>query len=107
MSDAKFIYGTEEELLLEVRSTLPGVDLDPTDFPTVEACLVPEGQTFNADSAAWTSGAWESLAGRDFVKVMLGATPLDVARGRYVAFVRLTGSGQTPILEARGAVVVG
>lgn len=109
MSDATYILGTVEYLLLEIEATTPGVTFDPDDW-TAEVALVEFGDTLDIDAvpSVWSAATLITADGKDYAQVLLG-DEIDPVAGKYHAFVRLTktvGGTEIPLLRASGSVTI-
>ena len=107
MSNATYILGTLEYLMLEITVTTPGRTFDPSDW-TAEVSLAVVGQPFLDKPASWVEAELETVGTTDYVKVLLGESPAPTA-GTYRALVRLTqtsGGTEIPLLVAKGFVTV-
>ena len=107
MSDVIYVYGTTENLILEVDWTAPGVTFTASEW-TAEVALCTVGSPFNNATASWTGAVLGLVGTVNYVQVLLGST-INPVVGTYKAFVRLTktsGATERPVIEARGRVKV-
>ena len=111
MSDATYILGTVEYLLLEIECETPGVTFTPSAW-TAKVTLVELDHVFDDDAvpSIWTTAALEVVGTKTYAKVLIGTGGIVVAAaGRYRALVRLTktvGGTEIPLLRALGTVLV-
>jgi hypothetical protein len=109
VSNATYILGTVEYLMLEIECETPGVTFVPADW-TAKVTLVELGTAFDDDAAPsiWTDATLETVGEAHYAKVLLGDEPAP-AVGKYRALVRLTktlGGSEIPLLKAIGTVTV-
>lgn len=107
MSNASFIFGTVEYVMLKIVATTPGFTFDPDGW-TAKVTLVEVGAVFDDDAAIWTDAVLEVVGGNNYAKVLLGNDPAPGV-GRYRVLVRLTqtlGGTEIPLLVGGGRVVV-
>jgi hypothetical protein len=108
MSDATYIRGTIEYVVLEIEATTPGFTFTPAEW-TAKMALVKLGAEFNdAKRGIWHDAVLEAVGAKNYAKVLLG-DELTPAVGKYRVLVRLaktSGGTEIPLLEALGQVVV-
>lgn len=107
MSNATYTLGTVEYVVLEIEATAPGFTFTPADW-TAKVALVEIDAAFSDVPASWTAATLEQVDGKNYAKVLLGATPI-LAAGKYRGLVRLTktvGGTEIPLLNAVGVVTV-
>ena len=109
MSDATYVLGTVEYLMLEVACETPGVTFTAADWGA-KVTLVELGEVFDDDAtpSIWEDAVLEVVGTTTYAKVLVGTT-LTPAVGKYRALVRLTktvGGTEIPLLRARGNVIV-
>ena len=109
MSNATYILGTVEYLLLEVDCTTPGFLFTAADW-TAEVALVAVGDAFDDDAvpSIWADATLEEVDGTVYAKLLVG-DDITPAAGSYRAYVRLTktlGGAEIPLLKALGTVTV-
>ena len=102
-----YVLGTSEYVMIKIRNTTPGGTFTPTDWTAQVACF-PVGEPFDADRADWITAAFETVDGVDYAKVLLAEGGLELAAGKYNAFVKLTpdAGSELPIIRARGVVQI-
>lgn len=111
MSDATYILGTVEYLMLEIECETPGVTFTASAW-TAKVTLVELDHVFDDDAvpSIWTTAALEVVGTKTYAKVLIGTGGIVVAAaGRYRALVRLTktvGGTEIPLLKAVGTVLV-
>jgi hypothetical protein len=109
MSNATYILGTVEYVMLEIECETPGVTFTPADW-TAKMTLVEVGAAFDDDAAPsiWEDAILETVGDKHYAKCLLGSV-LTPAVGKYRALVRLTktlGGAEIPLLKAVGTVIV-
>jgi hypothetical protein len=109
MSDATYILGTVEYLMLEIEVTTPGATFTAGDW-TAKIALVEIGDELDDDAvpSIWTDATLETVDGRHYARVLLGDDPAPAA-GKYTAYVRITkttGGTEIPLLRAIGTVTI-
>ena len=113
MSDVKYLYGSEEQIVSDCTTTASGFVV--TDWGGELAFLAPEDE-FDAESAAWVGAQLapgvslqEGVAA--FTAAVMQMSDVTLERGKWSAFVRLTrvdGSANygRPIIPAAGIITV-
>jgi hypothetical protein len=109
VSNAAYILGTVQSLVLEIETTTPGVTFVPGDW-AAKVALVELGAAFDDDAtpSIWHDATLLVADDKNYVQILIG-DDLDPAVGKYRAFVRLTktvGGTEIPLLRASGSVTV-
>jgi hypothetical protein len=102
MSDAVYTSGSQEYLRVEVERAFGG--FDTADY-TGELALCRWGNAFIAATATWAAATWETVDGRDYLRVLLGVG-LTPASGTYKVYARLTGATEIPVTRVVGRVTI-
>jgi hypothetical protein len=107
MSNATYIAGTAEYVILEVECHTPGATFAPADW-TAKAALVPIGEPFVDADADWEDAELATVGTVVYAKALLTDLLDPVTPGKYRALMRLTktvGGTESPLLRA-GLVIV-
>ena len=110
MSNATYVLGTIEYLMVEIEVETPGVTFVPADW-TAKMYLANTATSVVIDDLTagdWEVAALETVGTKHYAKILVG-DDIDPGVGVYNAFVKLTpdsGTGEYPILKAAGTVTV-
>ena len=102
MSNPTYIVGTQEYLRIEVVRAFGSFD---TGDYTGEIALSPWGAAFDAATADWDAGVWETEDDHHYLRILLGVDLVPTA-GEYTVYARLTGITEIPITRAVGKVTI-
>lgn len=108
MSNATYIAGSAEYVILEVECLTPGVTFAPADW-TAKAALVPLGEPFVDANADWQDAVLETVDSVVYAKALLTDLLDPVMVGKYRSLLRLTktvNGTEIPLLRGVGLVVV-
>jgi len=106
MSDATYILGTVEYVLVEITDETPGSTFTPADWTATMYLAETDHGVVIDDVSTWVSATIETVGTKYYAKALISSLVADV--GNYRAYVTLTpDSGtETPILRAMGTVTV-
>jgi 3-oxoacyl-[acyl-carrier-protein] synthase III len=109
MSDATYILGTVEYLMVEITDETPGNTFDPADW-TAAVYLADSATSVvieDVTAGDWETATIETVGTRFYAKVLIG-DDLDPQVGTYRAYVKLTpdSGSELPILKAEGLVTI-
>ena len=108
MSDATYILGSVEYVLVEITDETPGNTFVPADW-TAAMYLAESGHSVVIDDLTpgdWQAAAIETVGTRYYAKALTDDLVTDV--GIYRAYVQLTpdSGSELPILKAAGTVTI-
>jgi hypothetical protein len=108
MSDATYILGSVEYLLVEIECETPGATFVPADW-TATMYLADTGHSVVIDDVPgtdWKAAVIETVGSKYYAKALV--SNLATAVGSYRVYVTLTpdSGSETPILRALGTVTV-
>jgi len=93
------VIGSLEYVYAAVTATIGGVDHDPTGDPVEMAFIGTEDDPAEDD---WVEASWETISGAYFAKALVGPSNgvIDLAKGTYRIYVRVTDDPERPVLRA-------
>jgi hypothetical protein len=108
MSDATYILGSVEYLLVEIECETPGATFVPADW-TAAMYLADAGHSVVIHDVAggdWKAATIETVGTKYYAKALVSDLAADV--GSFRTYVKLTptSGSETPILRALGTVTV-
>lgn len=107
MSDAIYILGSVEYVMVEIESATPGVAFVPAEW-TAKLAIAKQGSAFVDIPGNWQDATIETVDGHYYAKAMLSDLTTDV--GKYRVLVKLTqqpAAGiEVPIMRAIGTVSI-
>lgn len=92
-----------ETLVAPVNHLTVVSSVDITTYPVAMALTLPD-----TNPTVWTAATWDTVSGQPYAAVVIGpGTALGtLAPGVYDCWVKVTASGETPIMRCSGKVNV-
>lgn len=107
MSDATYILGSIEYLMVEITNETPGQTFDPADWTAAVYLADTATSVVIEDVTDWEAATIETVGSKFYAKALISDLAPDV--GTYRTYVTLTptgGGSESPILEAAGLTTV-
>jgi hypothetical protein len=110
VADVRISFASKEYVRVPVKAKEAGVVVDPTNpLLTVQMAF-----TDGSDPSAWTTAAWETDATTEpdtfFARVLVGGTgsgaAIELARGTYTGWVKITATPEVPVLRIENLLEV-